>query len=133
MGISVHRIVSEHLGTDLVIPGEHDLAVSLPTVAGVRVGVEHGHAVGKIRAHLEQALVAPGHPLEGCDLVVTGHFHTFHVEDLGAGRTWIQAPTIDAGSAWFTAKGHPESRPGCLVVDLDAGCIDSIRPLWAEA
>lgn len=35
------------------------------------------------------------------DILFSGHFHHLRVEQMGSGRTWIQAPALDGGSDWF--------------------------------
>lgn len=38
------------------------------------------------------------------DILMSGHFHHLRIEQMGGGRTWIQVPALDGGSAWFTRQ-----------------------------
>ena len=34
-------------------------------------------------------------------ILISGHFHHFAAREMGDGKLWIQAPTLDNGSDWF--------------------------------
>lgn len=44
------------------------------------------------------------------DMMFTGHFHHLRVENMGTGRTWIQAPALDGGSDWYR-RAHGSVEP----------------------
>lgn len=49
----------------------------------------------------------------GAHVLTTGHYHHFqHVQAWG--RTWIQAPSLDGGSKWFTDRTGANDKAGTL-------------------
>lgn len=52
-------------------------------------------------------------------ILITGHFHHFRSETAGDGRTWIQVPAMDGGSAWFANKRGDETPPGLVTFWID--------------
>jgi len=47
-------------------------------------------------------------------ILVLGHRHHLHVEEVAEGRTLMQCPAMDGGSRWFSDIGGGTSRPGVL-------------------
>jgi hypothetical protein len=62
-------------------------------------------------------------------ILVTGHFHHYRSETGGDGRTWIQVPAMDGGSAWFANKRGEDSPPGMVTFWLDQSKQYPIRNL----
>lgn len=52
-------------------------------------------------------------------ILVTGHFHHYRSETAGDGKTWIQVPNMDGGSAWFANKRGDDTPPGMVTFWLD--------------
>jgi predicted phosphodiesterase len=105
-----------------VYPEPDDVTVTID-VDGLVIGALHGHTIGspdKMGTWLAgQAL---GRQAAGeADLLVSGHFHTLRLQDLGGGRTWLQCPSIDGGSAHFRARKGTDSIPGFVSLELTPG------------
>jgi predicted phosphodiesterase len=47
-------------------------------------------------------------------ILLTGHFHSFNTSNLSHNRSWIQQPTIDTGSWWFTNMSGISATRGVL-------------------
>lgn len=100
--------------------GEETLTVD---VANTGIGVFHGHQsrtpdktpdwIGK--------QVASMHPLHDAQVIVSGHFHSFRYQTILNNRAWLQCPTIDPGSQWFTRATGEWSAPGLLTFDVADG------------
>jgi len=97
---------------------DNSLSITLD-VHGVILGVVHGHVAKagqgnemKLRRWLEKQALGR-QPIGDCDILVTGHFHSFRMADWG-GITWVQSPALDGGSDWWTAQTGDKSRSGML-------------------
>lgn len=105
-----------------VLPTDH-LAITVP-VAGHVVGLTHGH-LAKVTGSTPEAKIhrwyeqqAGGKlPIGDADLLLTGHYHSFALADWG-GCTWLQGPTLDGGSRWFTDTTGRYARQGTLTFTL---------------
>lgn len=104
-------------------------------LAGMPVGLAHGHQFNKPEA-------APGwwkgqvfgnQPVTDARILVTGHFHHFAAKEVGDGRLWVQAPTLDNGSDWFTQRAGEVSMPGLLVLSVTRHGWDDLRVLRPDA
>jgi predicted phosphodiesterase len=89
-------------------------------IAGVPVAFAHGHQAkggsGHAAAKLEQwwkgqALGRTG--VADAQILVTGHLHHLVVSE-ATGRTFLQCPAMDPGSAWWVAQQGASSQPGLL-------------------
>lgn len=107
----VAEILAENPAFDHVeyaIP-EDELSMAVE-VAGVPVGLAHGHQFGSPGKKPAGPQRIAGewwtwqefgiHAVKDCMLLFSGHFHHFSVVQHGP-RTHIQAPTCDGGSKWF--------------------------------
>lgn len=106
---------------EFVIP-QDELTMVLD-ICGTKVGLAHGHQFGSgpapVAAQKWWQGQAFGQQVVGdASILVTGHRHHFAVVEEG-GRVWIQAPTQDSGSPWFTQVSGRPSRPGQLVFTVD--------------
>lgn len=101
-----------------IFPGHDGLDLTID-VGGTRVGLLHGHQTrGKIQGWLaSQALNR--RPIGTSDVVLTGHYHSLKVEQLGP-TTHMQTGALDGGSTWWTHKGGLDSPPAALTF-LTAG------------
>lgn len=87
------------------------LAVEL---SGVMVGFAHGHQSRNIPTWWQgQALGQT--PVGGADVLITGHYHHFHAQNLGP-RFWVQIPSMDGGSAWFRDRKGLDSPSGIVTM-----------------
>lgn len=84
-------------------------------VCGTMIGLFHGHQSGRDVTKYLSEQAAGQTALGGCDVWLSGHFHSFRSMDVG-GRFWAQCPTVDPGSAWFRDRRGLESNPGILTM-----------------
>lgn len=94
-------------------------------IRGLVIGATHGYATGGSGSDNKPQWLA-GHALGRqaageADLIVSGHYHTLEMLDLGGGRTWIQCPSIDGGSGHFRARKGVDSTPGLASFELVPG------------
>lgn len=90
-------------------------------IGGVKIGLAHGHQFkGGVNA-LKKAEtwwrdnVFGLDPVNDAQILLTGHFHHHCDVNIAAGRSWMQAPSIDPGSMWYTNTSGVTSVPGVLV------------------
>lgn len=103
---------------------------------GLQVGLAHGHQFRsgdtKAVASWWQGQTFGEQPVANARVLITGHFHHFAAREMGNGRLWIQAPTLDNGSDWFTAIAGEVSVPGLLVFSSTEDGWDDLRILRAK-
>lgn len=95
---------------------------------GVKMGLAHSHQArgssrggepdGRVKTWFRN-LAMTRHPLGEVDILNTGHYHHYQVEDLGSGRCWKQCPSLDGDSFWWREGGGAGSIPGMLCYLLD--------------
>lgn len=126
------RLNEDYDHVTFVHPPEWD-ETNAVTVAGTKIAMAHGHQVNnpnqitdwwKKQAFGRQSSA-------DADILLTGHFHHFRMEEVIGGeggivkpRTWIQAPTMDNGSSWVRNKWGNDSTPGILVFQVTPAGID---------
>ncbi|MBP7631707.1 MAG: hypothetical protein KA758_14730 [Acidimicrobiales bacterium] len=92
-------------------------------VAGVNVGMTHGHQVrgsGSAAAKVEkwwQGQIMGTQPVAAADLLMTAHLHHLQLSE-ETGRTVIIAPAIDGGSYWYTSATGRNSPRGMLTLTV---------------
>jgi predicted phosphodiesterase len=84
-------------------------------ICGTMLGLFHGHQTGNNVLKYLSEQSAGQTSLGQCDLWISGHYHNFKSMDIGS-RFWVQAPTVDPGSAWFRDRHGLESKPGVLTM-----------------
>jgi predicted phosphodiesterase len=89
-------------------------------ICGVTLGLFHGHQSGSNVMKYLSEQSAGQTPLGMADIWISGHFHNFKSMDVGA-RFWVQAPTVDPGSAWYRDRHGLESNPGVLTMVIGKG------------
>ncbi len=87
---------------------------------GVKVAIVHGHQFRGGANALKKAedwwrsndfgLQA----VREAQILLSGHLHHYSNTNVTHGRSWIQAPTIDPGSQWFTGSSGVTAIPGVL-------------------
>lgn len=106
-------------------PGQDDLSL-LVDLNGVPVVLAHGH---QFRGGVNALKKADdwwrgqdfGHQVaRDAQILLTGHFHSFNTSNLTFNRSWIQQPTIDTGSAWFTSGSGITATRGILSMVFDS-------------
>ncbi len=113
-----------------VLPEKWRETVSLD-VAGTTVGLAHGHQYPRPdkAADWWRSQSFGRQAVADAAILVTGHFHHFRAQQLGSGRLWIQAPTLDNGSDWYTARSGEVSTSGLLVFSVGPTGWDHLRLL----
>lgn len=110
----------------IIMPEGHDELTMTVDVNGVNVALAHGHQFrGGVNALKKADDWWRGQDFgmrsaREAQILMSGHFHSYHNVNLTAGRSWIQAPTIDTGSAWFTNGSGITATRGVLSFVLDA-------------
>jgi hypothetical protein len=141
-GIMTHRSIArvmEVSGRDdvgFVIPDPWSEALAIQ-VRGAVVGMAHGHQVSKPDGVPDwwARQTHGGGPLAAASILITGHFHHLRVQSTGSidgrDRWWLQAPTLDNGSAWFrNGSGGSDSEAGLLTFTIgDDGRWDGMHLL----
>lgn len=109
----------------IVMPEGHDELTLTVDINGVQVALTHGHVFrGGVNALKKAEDFWRGQDFgmrsaREAQILMSGHFHSYHNVNLTAGRSWIQAPTIDTGSAWFTNSSGITATRGVLSFVLD--------------
>jgi hypothetical protein len=87
---------------------------------GVKVGLVHGHQFRGGANALKKAedwWRANDFGLQAVrevQILLSGHLHHYSNTNVTHGRSWIQAPTIDPGSKWYTGSSGVTAIPGVL-------------------
>jgi predicted phosphodiesterase len=95
-------------------------------VGGVKIGLAHGHQFrggANAQKKAEDWWRSQDFGLQAvreAQILLTGHFHHLCVVNIAGRRTWIQAPTIDPGSQWYTGTSGVTAIPGILTFVVDA-------------
>ena len=99
-----------------------DLTMTLD-VCGTIIGFAHGHQItGAGGPGLWWTKQSHGkQPIGKADLLCVGHKHHLAISE-ASGRTWFQAPAMDNGSYWWTAKQGASSPSGLLTFVAGTNC-----------
>ena len=114
---------------EFVIPEPHTEWVVIELVGGKTIGFHHGH-------HATAAQMAAWVKRTGrrglafCDIVVVGHHHHLVIEAFGDMQWLFICPTMDPGSAYFTAMSGERSERGVLTFSVDGVGWFNIDPIW---
>lgn len=129
-GIHVHKRLMEKAndkGADITyhFPNVWEESLTLD-IRGTKVGMHHGHQCSPMGApKWWESQQHGGQPLWDADILVTGHYHSFCAMPTGRNartnksKWWLQAPTLDNGSAWYRNKAGQDSDPGLMVFQID--------------
>jgi len=100
-------------------------------LGGLNVGLAHGHQVGRPeQIHgWWKGQTFGNQPVTDARILCTGHFHHFSAKEVGDGRLWVQAPTLDNGSDWYSQVSGESSVPGLMVFSTTADGWDDLRIL----
>lgn len=103
---------------------------------GLELGLAHGH---QFRNGTEkgvrdwwQGQTFGELPVKDAQILCTGHWHHLAAREMGAGRLWIQSPTLDNGSSWWGRVSGESSKPGLLVFSTTPDGWDDLRILRAD-
>jgi hypothetical protein len=113
-----------------VMPERWRDTVSLD-VAGKIVGLSHGHQYPRPEKAGDwwRGQTFGRQPVADADILITGHYHHFRTQQMGNGRLWIQAPTLDNGSDWYAVRSGEVSTSGLLVFSVGPEGWDDLRIL----
>lgn len=113
-----------------VTPEKWRDSVSLD-MSGTIVGLAHGNQFPRPEKAADwwKGQTFGRQPIADARILVSGHFHHFRAQQLGAGRLWVQAPTLDNGSDWYAMRSGEVSQPGLLVFSVTADGWDDLRIL----
>ena len=101
--------------------GEETVVVD---VADTRLGLVHGHQWRGGPAGVEKWLAGQSLgrlPIGDSDVLLSGHYHHLRVEEVGAGQSCIQVPSMDGGSKWFRDSTGADSPAGLLSFVVKGG------------
>ena len=114
------------------IPKE-ELSLTLE-VNGKIIGITHGHLArssggpeAKLRRWIADQTLGR-QTIGDCDILVTGHYHTFKLADWG-GVKWLQAPALDGGSVWWRQSTGEVADAGVLTFLVSASGVSDIQVL----
>ena len=109
-------------------------------VCGTIIGIVHGHQFRQGSGPQGKAMnwwknmAMNRTPIGDADVLISGHFHHLQVlgegvDDSPKGRTWMQCPALDCGSAWWEHTGGAPTQQGTLTFTVDAGGWDHLAIL----
>jgi hypothetical protein len=103
-------------GVSTFLPSELSMCLD---VAGVPIGFAHGHQAGNgsnPQAKIEKwwtGQIVGYQAVADARILNTGHYHHLLISE-STGRTHMQAPAMDPGSAWWTSATGQSSPAGML-------------------
>lgn len=85
---------------------------------GTRIGLAHGHQANNPNQMVDWWMGQEfgGQPTAAADLLVTGHFHHYRLEEAATGRLWLQVPALESESTWYVNRRGRTSSPGIATV-----------------
>lgn len=92
----------------------------LVDLQGIKIAIVHGHQFKGGANALKKAedwWRANDFGLQAvreAQILLSGHLHHYNTTNVTHGRSWIQAPTIDPGSKWYTDTSGVTAIPGVL-------------------
>lgn len=121
---------------EFIIPHDEDVVVR--KYADTVIAFAHGHQFGRGATPQQKALnwwkgqAAGRLPAGEADVLVTAHFHHINMCE-SHGRLWVQCPSIDGGSRWFTGQTGEWSHPGIVSFVISPEGIGAIDLINAPA
>lgn len=112
-------------------PADHEEHVTLTLVGGKVISFAHGHQANSPNAVVDWAKGRSPRNIKLSDIVVVGHFHHLRVVSFGERQWLFICPTMDAGSAYFTASSGEDSDPGVLTFLVDEYGWREVYVSWA--
>lgn len=100
-------------------------------VAGTLVGLAHGHQTSQSNRVPEwwKGQAFGNEPIGAARILISGHWHHLRAQQLADGRLWVQAPTLDNQSDWWSEISGDKSEPGLLVMSVTKDGWDDLRIL----
>lgn len=117
-------------GVEWHVPARDATTVTLD-IGGVVHTVAHGHQWSKADGWRDWwARQAAGRQdAAHATVLVAGHYHHLRVEDFGGGRLFVQAPSLDGGSRWFTERYGAASPARGLSYVVRHGAVRDLDPV----
>lgn len=137
-GIDINHTLEERFADNpafahvtFVRPGDpFSEALTYTTQDGTKVGFVHGHQANNPAA-LDKWWTGQSHGrrngLHEADILIVGHFHSFHSIPSGDNRRIFVCPSLDNGSSWFTNSTGAWSAPGMLTLRVQGGVWNDIE------
>ena len=83
-----------------IMPKPDEVSVTF-TIAGTQIGLIHGHQTrGKMREYVANHALSR-EPFGGSDIILSGHYHSLKVDQIGPKTVHIQTPALEGGSDWY--------------------------------
>lgn len=102
-----------------IMPQPDEVSVTF-TIAGTQIGLIHGHQTrGKMREYVANHALSR-QPFGGSDVIISGHYHTLKVDQIGPKTVHIQTPALEGGSDWYRhATGISSPRGNVMLLTKD--------------
>ena len=111
---------------DLVVPPRDQSYMTFP-VGDTTFVSAHGHSFGRGSSPIAKAeawwagQALSGTPAAAGQVLMCGHFHTFHHANIAAGKTCIYSPSMETLSRWFHERTGATSDRGAAFYLTSAG------------
>lgn len=132
----------EHVSFVYPPEGEPDIVMTLgPSVtpddgSEYTIAFIHGHTPGRSPNQMLEWWKGQSHGRQQAgraDMLVSAHFHHLRAEHSGGGRTWLQIPALDGGSAWYRHRKGEEAPTGIVSVEITPGSGQGWRNLTVHS
>ncbi len=123
----LRRLTTEiGMNVDYLIPQPDDEGFAFQYGVNT-IGAVHGHQAARpagVKKWWSDATFG-NQWASACDVLISAHFHHLAIEELGqrhdgnGSKFWVQCPTSDNGSDWFSRKSGQDSTTGILTIELN--------------
>jgi len=123
----LRRLTTEiGMNVDYLIPQPDDEGFAFQYGVNT-IGAVHGHQAARpagVKKWWSDATFG-NQWASACDVLISAHFHHLAIEELGqrhdgnGSKFWVQCPTSDGGSDWFSRKSGVDSTTGILTIELN--------------
>jgi hypothetical protein len=117
---------------EFYVPETHDEHLALTLVGGKVIGAVHGHQKSSVAGLLQwcEGQAAGRSPVGHADIIFAGHHHHLEINTWGDHRWLFVAPTMDAGSSWYSNLTGRKSRDGVLTLTVDENGWRDLEVAW---
>jgi UDP-2,3-diacylglucosamine pyrophosphatase LpxH len=119
---------------ELVVPPRDQSYMTFP-VGDTTFVSAHGHSFGRGSSPIQKAeawwagQALSNTPAAAGQVLMCGHFHTFHHANIAAGKTCIYSPSMETLSRWFHEKTGATSDRGAVLYLTSAGTVSRLSIL----
>lgn len=116
---------------DLVVPPRDQSYMTFP-VGDTTFVSAHGHSFGRGSSPIAKAeawwagQALSGTPAAAGQVLMCGHFHTFHHANIAAGKTCIYSPSMETMSRWFFERTGATSDRGAAFYLTSGGRVSHV-------